>query len=270
MDSTTENIEAAQKAFSAQAPSFDSYEKKNKILQWMRKQVYKHEEEFLHPNDTILELNAGTGIDAVHFAQQGHSVFAIDNADGMLNELQKKIDEYRLEDKIRYAKCSFTELSSLPPQRFSHIFSNFGGLNCIPDLRIVTEQLHNFSKPGGTITFVIMPKVCPWEMLHVLKGNTRLAFRRFTKNGTVANIEGHLFQTYYFSPHDVVTGFGSRYTVVKIRGLASLSPPPYMETFPEKFPNFYKALTRFDERFSIFAPLNKWGDHFIITMKLTK
>ena len=78
------NVDDARRAFSAQAPYFDSYEKNNLILQWMRRQVYNHVEEFLSPSDSIFELNAGTGIDAVYFARKGHSVFAIDIAEGML------------------------------------------------------------------------------------------------------------------------------------------------------------------------------------------
>ena len=59
-------------------------------------------EEFLSPGDNIFELNAGTGIDAVYFAEKGHSVFAIDNAEGMLIELEKKIESFHLQEKIQF------------------------------------------------------------------------------------------------------------------------------------------------------------------------
>ena len=265
--SLSSNIEDARHAFSAQAPNFDSYEKTNIILQWMRRQVYKHDEGFLSPGDSIFELNAGTGIDAVYFAQKGHSVFAIDNAEGMLNELEKKVQSFHLEEKIRFARCSFTELQTLPEYRFDHIFSNFGGLNCVADLQSVTNQLPRFLKSGATVTFVIMPRVCPWELLHIITGNSKLAFRRFSKNGTTANIEGFQFLTYYFSPEQVVRSFDKRFTLVKLRGLASLSPPPQMIDFVRKHPRLYGLLTRLDERCSTLPPFNRWADHCIITMK---
>ena len=114
---SSRNVEEAQRAFSAQAPQFDSYDKNNVILQWMRRQVYKHVEEFLSPGDSIFEINAGTGIDAVHFARKGHSIFAIDNAEGMLRELEQKIDSFHLEDKIRFECCSFADIDTLPHGR---------------------------------------------------------------------------------------------------------------------------------------------------------
>ena len=261
------NIEQASKAFSAQAEHFDSDEESNLILQWMREQVYRHEEEFLLPHSNILELNAGTGIDAVRFAQNGHSVHAIDNAPGMIHQLQNKISAYHLEDRIRPTLCSFTQLDALPAELYDHVFSNFGGLNCIPNLQDVVSQLSRLLKQGATVTFVMMPCVCPWEIAQALRGKFRLAFRRFSRNGTSAHIDGHAFLSYYYSPSQIIKSFGKRFVLVRLRGLASLSPPPYYDTFPVKYPRIYKLLTRLDERYSTLPPLKRWADHFIITMK---
>ena len=261
------NIEQASKAFSAQAEHFDSDEESNLILQWMREQVYRHEEEFLLPHSNILELNAGTGIDAIHFAQKGHSVFALDNAPGMVRQLQNKISAFHFEDRIRSARCSFTQLDALPAQQFDHVFSNFGGLNCIPNLQEVISQLPRLLKPNATITFVIMPRVCPWEIAQAFKGKIRLAFRRFSRNGTSAHIDGYRFLSYYYSPAQVIKSFDERFSLARLRGLASLSPPPYFKAFPEQHPSLYRSLTQWDEQFAAHFPLNRWADHFIITMR---
>ena len=261
------NILHVSKAFSVQAEHFDSDEESNRILKWMRAQVYHHEEEFLLPHCTILELNAGTGIDAVHFAQNGHSVLAIDNAPGMIHQLEKKISAYHLEDRIRPVLCSFTQLDTLPAEQFDHVFSNFGGLNCIPNLQDVVSQLPRLLKPGATVTFVIMPRVCPWEIAQAFRGKFRFAFRRFSRNGTPAHIDGVRFLSYYYSPAQVKESFGRRFALVGLRGLASLSPPPYYAMVPVKHPRLYDLLSGWDERYSSLSPLNKWADHFIITMK---
>ncbi|MGD1045009.1 MAG: class I SAM-dependent methyltransferase [Bacteroidota bacterium] len=261
------NIELTSAAFSAQAAHFDTDEESNRILKWMREQVYRHEEEFLLPHSNILELNAGTGIDAIHFARMGHSVFAIDNAPGMIHQLQNKISTYHFEDRIRSALCSFTQLQTLPVEQFDHVFSNFGGLNCIPNLQEVISQLPRLLKPGATITFVIMPRICPWEIAQAFRGRIRLAFRRFPRNGTSAHIDGHRFLSYYYSPSQVIKMFGARFVLARLRGLASFSPPPYYDTFPVKHPRIYDLLTGLDEGYSTLPPLNRWADHFIITMK---
>ncbi len=260
-------IQDARRAFSAQAPHFDSYEKGNVILQWMRRQVYTHLEEFLIPGDSIFEINAGTGIDAVYFAGRGHTVFAIDVAEGMLRELEQKTRSCHLEDKIHFERCSFTDIETLPERQFDHVFSNFGGLNCIADLRAVTEKLPRFLKPGSMVTFVMMPQICPWEIFHIVTGNSKLAFRRFSKNGTPAHIEGYRIFTYYFSPRQVIRSFGPNFRRVKLRGLAAFSPPPYMADFADRHPVLYRILSGLDERLSTLPPSNRWADHFIVTMQ---
>ena len=266
VDSET-NIQQASKAFSAQAEHFDADEELNRILKWMRKQVYRHEEALLSPNSTILELNAGTGIDAIHFAGLGHSVFAIDNAPGMVHQMQKKISSCHLEDRVQCKLCSFTELQTLPIMQFDHVFSNFGGLNCIPELTAVTQQLPRLLKPGATVTFVIMPSICPWELVQAFMGKPRLAFRRLSRTGASAYIDGYRFRSYYHSPAKVIQSFDKRFVLLKLRGLASLSPPPYFESFPQRYPVLYNTLTRWDERVAEYFPINRWADHFILTMQ---
>jgi ubiquinone/menaquinone biosynthesis C-methylase UbiE len=261
------NMDHVRDAFSAQAEHFDSDEESNLILKWMRGQIHAYEEKYLLPHSNILELNSGTGIDAVHFARRGHSVLAIDHAPGMIEQLQKKISRYHLEDRIRCMVCSFTQLESLPLQQFDHVFSNFGGLNCIPNLQEVISQLPRVLKPGATITFVIMPRICPWEIAQVFKGNIRLAFRRLSRHGTSAHIDGYRFLSYYHSPAEVIKLFDDRFSLAQLYGLASLSPPPYFTAVPEKYPSVYRTLTRWDERCAAYFPFNRWADHFIVTMR---
>src|SRR4051794_16595615 len=61
-----------QKAFSKQATHYDQDDSSNPILLDWRKKVYTHVNQFLKPGNRILELNAGTGIDALHFVNAGH------------------------------------------------------------------------------------------------------------------------------------------------------------------------------------------------------
>jgi anaerobic magnesium-protoporphyrin IX monomethyl ester cyclase len=254
------------KAFSAQAPLFDDYERSNPILQWMRMQVHRQMEASIGPGDSILDINAGTGIDAIHFARLGHHVDAIDVAEGMIAETKKKILASDLGHVIHVRQSSYTDLQALGPKKFHHVLSNFGGLNCIADLRPVAEQIKQVLYPGGTVTLVIMPAVCPWEILHCLKGNFSLAFRRLRKAGTTAHIEGHPFLTFYHSPSKAIKSFGTQFIVLNVRGLASLSPPPYMDRFPKRYPRAYRFLTALDESLASHWPFNRWADHYILTL----
>jgi ubiquinone/menaquinone biosynthesis C-methylase UbiE len=254
-------------AFSRQSSTFDSIEEKNEILKWMRLQIHEHCLRHFKAGDSILELNCGTGIDAVFFASHGMKVHATDLAQGMLNELQKKISLKHLEEKITTQQCSFTELHLAGDKKFDCIFSDFGGLNCVKDISSVINSFRQLMNPRGIVTLVIMPPVCPWEILLALKGNFKTAFRRWKKNGAESQLEGETFMSYYFTPSKIISAFGQDFKLVELQGLGSLVPPPYLENFPNKHPLLFANLKRKEEKCCHTFPFNRWADHFILTMQ---
>lgn len=268
-----EHIQQSQnvsKAFSKQAPGFDKADAGNEILQWMRSRVYESTLPFWQPGEHVLEINAGTGIDALFFAQKGFFVHATDNAPGMLDALEKKVRENKMEDKITVQRCSFLELENIDEKKFDHIFSNFGGLNCTDKVDKVIQSFFNLLKPCGTVTLVIMPPVCPWEIAYALKGNFKLAFRRFNKSGTASHLEGEHFTTWYYTPKDIARMLGTDYEIVSVTGLGIVVPPPFLENFPKKHPKLFRKLIVLENSIATKAPYHSWADHFIVTAMKTK
>jgi ubiquinone/menaquinone biosynthesis C-methylase UbiE len=253
-------------AFSRQAIVFDELDEKNLTLCWMRDRIRKHVLSYWKQGEHILELNAGTGLDAVFFAQQGFYVHATDNAPGMLAALKQKVNKLGLNDRVTSEQCSFLNLNKIQAN-YNHIFSNFGGLNCTEKLEEVIHSFSSLIKPEGTATLVIMPPVCPWEMLLAFKGNFKIAFRRLKKNGTPSHLEGLHFNSYYYTPTKVKNMFGKKYKSLSVKGLASFVPPPFLETFPIKHPGTFKTLTHLEDTLAGTWPFNTWADHFIITMQ---
>jgi ubiquinone/menaquinone biosynthesis C-methylase UbiE len=263
----SENTYAINRAFTKQSDGYDSYDASNAILIWMRRQVRNHVLAHLKKDARILELNAGTGLDAVFFAEQGHRVYATDLSDGMVRQIQKKITDLKLEDALVVKQCSYTELNFISDKGFDYVFSNFGGLNCIPDLTRVIRHLPPLLKPGAIITFVLMPPVCPWEISKILKGKWKEAFRRFNKKGAPSHLEGEYFPTFYFTPAQAVKAFGPDFKKINLQGLATFSPPPYAENFTKKYSSTYKLLTWLDEKTSRLPLCRSYADHFILTMQ---
>jgi ubiquinone/menaquinone biosynthesis C-methylase UbiE len=259
---------SVNKGFSKQSVNYDEDDRQNLVLVDMRKQVYAHVNQFIKNDSSILELNAGTGIDALHFTQIGHQVHATDLSDGMIAALQKKIENYDTQGRLTCQQLSYDRLNEIKGKKFDFIFSNFGGLNCIDDLAKVTRHLPALLKAGGYVTWVIMPKVCPWEFLWLLKGHPKAAFRRFNKNGVMAHLEGAYFRTYYFSLSDIKSAFGPEFEFVKTEGLCALSPPPSRGDFPDRHPGLYKFLRKADQATRYYFPFDRWADHIIVTMKL--
>jgi ubiquinone/menaquinone biosynthesis C-methylase UbiE len=245
--------DAVNKAFSAQSIHYDEDDKANRVIADLRQQVYRHVARFMKKNSRILELNAGTGIDATYFTSKGHSVLATDLSNGMIRELRKKGLESR--------QLSYSNLDQLMPEKFDYVFSNFGGLNCIDDLSRVTAHLSSLLKPQGYVTFVIMPKICLWEFATIFKANKN-AFRRLKKEGVMAHLEGQYFKTWYHSLGDVRNAFGNEFEFIESEGLAALSPPPHKTNFFA-----YNLSRKIDGALNRSFPFNRWADHLIVTFR---
>jgi ubiquinone/menaquinone biosynthesis C-methylase UbiE len=264
---STLNYDSVNRAFTKQAEHYDTDDLSNPILTAWRKQVYAHVNKFLKPNSRILEINAGTGIDALYFVKQGHRVHATDISDGMIKKIKSKIADHSISEKLTCQQCSYEDLDQIKARDFDYIFSNFGGLNCVDDLSKVTKHFSSLLRPGGMATLVIMPPVSLWEWLWVFKGNWKSAFRRLRKGGTIARVEGEHFQTYYHSASEVAKADGKSFEIVSTEGIGSLSPPPSSIEFVLKFPRLYWLLQTLDSKLRYVFPFNRWADHVIVTLQ---
>jgi hypothetical protein len=172
-----------------------------------------------------------------------------------------------LKDRLSARQCSFNNLGELGGEQYDYIFSNFSGLNCTDNLPQVLKDADALLKPGGHFTFVIMPRVCPWEIFQLLKGRSGLAFRRFKKEGALAHIEGVHFRCWYYNPSVVVEAMGSGYQLCSLKGLASFVPPPSLEYFPSKYPRLFSLLKKVENVVCDVFPFNRWCDQYVVTMR---
>ena len=74
----------------------------------------------------ILEVNCGTGVDAIWLANQGHEVLATDISGEMIQRAASKVHPKNL----KFLQAGFGEIKGLAaPESTDLIFSDFGGLN---------------------------------------------------------------------------------------------------------------------------------------------
>lgn len=262
-----EEFSQIAEAFSRKALIYDEFGVGHENLTRMRHTVYEQALSFMEPGDHILELNAGTGADAVYFATKGFKVHAIDISPGMVKQIESKANARELQPLLTVEQLSFTELHKTSRGPFQHIYSNFGGLNCIADLKEVTKHVSDLLEPGKFLTWVIMPRITPWEWKAGLNGDWKTAVRRLQKGGIRANVEGVEFQTFYFSPKDVIGSLGPDFEIVKLQGLAIFAPPADNDSFAKHHPRLYKALVAIDETLGQIPPFNGWGDFFILSAR---
>jgi ubiquinone/menaquinone biosynthesis C-methylase UbiE len=264
---TTIDFDAIDRGFSAKALVYDDYGADHPVILWARAQVRAHVVSLVPPGSRVLELAAGTGADAAFLAERGYRVHATDLAEGMVAEARRKIAARGLADRMTAQRVSFTELEHVSGGPYDVVFSNFGGLNCIPDLTAMTRGLPRLLAPGGFVTLVVMPPVCLWELGQALRGDVTTAFRRLHRGGVMARVASAHFKTYYFRPREVLRALGPGYRRVAIRGLSVFSPPPYLERFARRHPSLFRRLATLDERLGGWPVVNAMGDFFILTVQ---
>jgi ubiquinone/menaquinone biosynthesis C-methylase UbiE len=263
------NEKYAEAAFSSQSAIFDKIYAGNTIVNYKRERVRSHVLQLLAPNSSILELNSGTGEDAVFFAQQGHKVHATDISTGMQTELMHKVAKTKMKASVTNELCSFTSLHHLVNKGpYDHIFSNFAGLNCTCELHKVLTSFSELLKPNGTVTLVVLPQFCLWETLLVFKGKFRTAFRRlFSSNGTKAHVEGTYFKCWYYNPSYIIDRLKDDFELLRVEGLCTIVPPSYIEGFAEKHPAIYSFLRAKEDKLKSQWPWKCIGDYYIISLR---
>jgi ubiquinone/menaquinone biosynthesis C-methylase UbiE len=261
------DLETIAEAFSRTAAKYDALTVDNPHLTRMRHKVYDHVSRNVETGGRILELNAGTGIDAVALAQRGYTVHATDIAPDMLARARQKVESYGLQGQVSVQDCSYDRLDQIVGTPYDAVFSNFGGLNCIPDLSPIIEQLPLVLRPGGVVTWVMMPPVCLWEMAEVLRGQFKVAFRRWKRNGVRSHLEGKYFTVWYFSPQRARRWFGSEYELLDLEGLSVITPTGNSKAFAKRYKRLYGFLSWLDDRLSRRAPWWGWGDFYILSMR---
>jgi ubiquinone/menaquinone biosynthesis C-methylase UbiE len=259
-------IGAVAEAFSRKATIYDAFGKAHPNLMRMREKVYARIESLVPVGSYLLELNAGTGLDAAAMVGRGYRVHATDIAPGMLAQIQHKIARCNLGDWLTAQQCSFTELDQISAGPFDAVYSNFGGLNCVDDLTLVTRHLTSLLKPGGVVVWVIMPPVCLWELAR-LPQDFRVATRRLKHHNVRSNVEGVEFLTTYFTPREVRHAFGPAFGCLSVEGLSVLTPPADNKTFRARFPHLFRVLAVLDDRIAKWPVLRQCGDFFVITMQ---
>ncbi len=264
-----QNEQKVAAAFDSQSISFDELYSNNSIIQYKRQRVRAHVQQYLQSNSNILELNSGTGEDALWFALHGHQVHATDISAGMQERLREKVKAAGMDENISTELISFTQLENLQQGApFDLIFSNFAGLNCTGDLDKVLATLPPLMKQGGIVTLVILPKFCLWEFLLLFRGKFKTAFRRFfSRKGITAHIDGVYFKCWYYNPSYILKHLQKGFELLSMEGLCTLVPPSYITDFAEKHPAAYLFLRSKEDKWKKKWPWKNIGDYYIISLR---
>ncbi|MCF5956314.1 class I SAM-dependent methyltransferase, partial [Xanthomonas perforans] len=180
-----EQLLETQRAFDSVAPDYDGPRGNNALIQRMRTTLWDTVASELPVGSRLIDLGCGTGLDAGEFARRGYSVLATDWSPAMVERTRQRAATHSLQERLTTAHVGIQQLDRLEGS-FDGMYSNFGPLNCAPDLPAVAAQCARLLRPDGCLVFSVIGRICPWEIGHyALRGRLRRAAVRAAK-GAIA------------------------------------------------------------------------------------
>src|ERR1700734_944247 len=155
-------------AFDAIASDYDSRFTATTIGAAMRRAVWARCAVRFAPGSRVLEMNCGTGEDALWLARRGVNVLATDVSLAMLQIAENKLASLPRKGSAQFHRLAWEELDAFGEGPFDGVLSNFGGLNCVRDLRACARTLAAKLRPGAAAILCIMGPAVPWEWIWFL------------------------------------------------------------------------------------------------------
>jgi SAM-dependent methyltransferase len=216
----------------------------------------------------ILELNCGTGEDAIFLSRMGMRVLACDASENMIAVALRRKASEAPESAVQFKHVATEDLSSLKhSELFDGVLSNFGGLNCVADLPGLARALSTLVKPGGSVLLSLCARFCLWEMVwFVGQGKMRTAFRR-CRGRAGAALNGVAVEVRYPTVRAVRTAMNPWFTLRSCKGIGVFVPPSYLEPWAQRYPWALRTLRSIDRTISKWPCFRALGDHVLLSMK---
>ena len=220
------------------------------------------------PGTRVLEINCGTGVDAVYLGHQGVQVLACDASPAMIRVARRRLDTAALRATVEF-RCLATEnLGKLIGEApFDGVLSNFAGLNCVEDLHGVARDLARLLRPGARALLCLFGRFCAWEVLWYLgRGQAGQAFRRFQSGAQIARLGKEAsVEVRYPSARRVRQIFAPQFRLRGWKGVGVAVPPTYAEGLARRFPRLLGGLELADKKLLARLPgARALGDHVLL------
>ncbi|MBX2992764.1 MAG: methyltransferase domain-containing protein [Bacteroidetes bacterium] len=242
----------------------ESYPATRRIRRIVWNIYYRH----FRPGDTLLDLNCGTGDDAMELASAGIRVLATDGSAEMIEEVQRKLYGTAIRTLVTPMQLSFQRLYALNGRQFDGAYSNLGGLNMTNRLDQIAGDLARLVRPGGYVVLNVMSKTCLWETAsYLLRGKWKKAFQRRSPDGVLANLNGERVWMRYYSPDEIERAFQRQFNVVSVKGLNILTPPPSALPARKMLGRGIRILESLDDSLPSNSSLHGLGDFYVIVFQ---
>ncbi|WP_353068197.1 class I SAM-dependent methyltransferase [Tunturibacter empetritectus] len=255
-------------AFDRLATTYDSLFTFSVIGRSQRKVVWGRALKAFTRGSHILELNCGTGQDALFLAEAGMTVTACDASLGMIEQARYKMALEAPGATVEFLPLRTEEIDTLPQTLcFDGVFSNFSGLNCVGNLTSVAQQLSERLTSGAPLLLCFSTRYCLWEIAYfLLRGDPRKAFRRWS-GMTEACLDGLKFPVYYPSIAQLRSAFAPEFRLVSTTAVGLTVPPSYVDSWVTSRPRLLKLFEAIDETVRTWPGLRALGDHMLLHLE---
>src|SRR4029077_192501 len=109
----------------------------------------------------------------------------------MVEQARARVSAAGMSRQVTVQHLGIHQLERLPLGIFDAAYSNFGPLNCVPDLSAAATQIAGRLRPGGVIVASVIGRICPWELaLYLARRNWDRARVRFAANSVGVPLNG--------------------------------------------------------------------------------
>ncbi|MCY2990271.1 MAG: class I SAM-dependent methyltransferase [Planctomycetota bacterium] len=246
------------------AADYDERFCRTRIGTLMRQAVWRRLAARFSAGQRILELNCGTGEDAVYLGRNGVRVLATDRSAKMVEQTQDKVAAAGLQGQVQVRQLAFEDLDRLQAGPFDGVLSNFGGLNCVSDRAAVARALAGQLRAGASAVLCVMGPLVVWEWIwYLAHGQPRVAFRRLTAGG----VAWRGLRIHYPSIRRLRREFGPWFHARRTSALGALLPPPFMESWAGAHPQLLAHLEHWERRLERLPPLPWLADHYLLELE---
>lgn len=256
--------------FDVVADEYDLRFTNSMIGRAQRESVWREMDRLFHPGQRVLEINCGTGVDALHLASRGIHVVACDASPGMVAVARGRLEASTIRNHVDFRVLAIEQIGQLEKEGLHDgVLSNFSGLNCVADLQCVARDLARLVRPGGRALLCLFGRFCLWEMFwYVLQGDFRKAFRRLRDKGVFANLAaGYGVLVRYPSVGSLRRDFAGHFRLVSWKGIGIAVPPSYLEPWALRFPRLFKFAARIDPFLGRFPGIRALADHVVVALE---
>jgi SAM-dependent methyltransferase len=252
-------------AFDSLAARYDDLFTRSMIGRAQRGAVWKVLADTFEPGSHILELNCGTGEDALFLARHDISVVACDASEGMIQTARQRMQAEDPNAPIEFELLPTEHLWKLRPKDlFDGALSNFSGLNCVADLNRTARDLAALVTTRAPVLICLSTRFCLSEMIwFVLHGDFRKAFRRSSGIAT-AKVGDFAVKVHYPTLRAVKKSFSPSFLMRSCTGIGVAVPPSYLEPLVRKYPRVLGLLRLVDRIISRLPWFRTIGDHMLI------